>query len=78
MYALKSIEKFLKDKENQLGEDCVNKMLERAIGLSHDGVVNSGDFNEIMENDTLINEYHEIAMIDPDHLKINLSQAFGN
>ena len=72
MYALESLEKFLKDKENQLGKDYVNKMLERAISLSHNGVVCSGALNEIMKNNTLVNEYHKIAMTDPDHLKINL------
>jgi len=73
MYALKSVEKFIKDNENRLGEKHVKEMLERAKNEAHNGTISGGSIEKIMQDNSLANEYHHIALRDEEHFEINMS-----
>lgn len=73
MYALRSVEKFINDKKNEIGENLAKKMLERAKKAADNEVISGGNIEEIMQDNTLANEFHRIAIMDPEHFEINIS-----
>lgn len=73
MYALESVEKFIKDNEDRIGEKRVREMLERARKAADNDVISGGNIEEIMQDDSLANEFHNIAVRDVEHFEINIS-----
>ncbi|MFA6097421.1 MAG: hypothetical protein WC788_07390 [Candidatus Paceibacterota bacterium] len=73
MYALKSVERFIKDNAERIGENRVKEMLERAKNEAHNGTVSGGSIEKIMQDNLLSNEYHNIALRDEEHFEINMS-----
>lgn len=73
MYALKSVEKFIKDNADRIGENRVKEMLERAGKAADNGIVSGGNIEEIMQDNLLADEFHRIAIMDVEHFEINIS-----
>ncbi len=73
MYALKSVEKFINDNKDRLGEKQVKKMLERAREEADNGVLSGGSIEKIMLDNSLADEYHHIAIRDTEHFEITMS-----
>mgnify|MGYP001571474874 FL=1 len=72
MYALENVKKFVQNNAGRLGERA-EVILARAEEKSHDGVFSGGAVEEIMQDDGLAVEFHNIVMSDPDHMQIGLS-----
>jgi len=79
MYALVNVEKFVQDNVERLGEHA-EMILARAKEKSHKGVFSGSAVEEIMEDDGLAVEFHNVVMNDLNHMKIGLSaiQAAGD
>ncbi len=73
MYALKSVEKFINDNKDRLGEKQANEILERARKEAHKGVLSGGSIEKIMQDNSLADEYHHIAIRDTEHFEITMS-----
>lgn len=48
-------------------------MLERARKAANNGVISGGNIEEIMQDNSLANEFHNIAVRDVEHFEINIS-----
>ena len=73
MYALKSVEKFINDNKDRLGEKQANEILERARKEADKGVLSGGSIEEIMQDSSLADEFHHIAIRDTEHFEITMS-----
>ena len=72
MYALENVNKFVRDNTGRLG-DRIEGILVWAENCSQNGVISGGAIEDVMRDDTLSNEFHQIVMSDPEHMKIGLS-----
>jgi len=71
VFALASVEKFLRDNPDRVGSRA-EAILARAKKVSVNGLFHGRAVKDIMDDDELTREFRDVAMSDPEHVRIGL------